>query len=352
MNNFLHPHYPTRIPTVLKTTLFFLFTLTTLILSSCNTFLSNLKENFPVQTDVVPTVDVILPGTEPANSIPVCDNNTGETRVLYILADIQLSGDTSYYAQAINDPQAVDAVARWNSGTRVQNLDAFERKIVASNGWQIVYAGTETTICGNDVITTEIQTVNFCNNSYWPIVDGASWTYLVTRSGYSSQTRNGIYQETRTINMGADGTSFTLHIESQAINQDESYECTPQGIVKVNESPSRCSREFNCIWLPSDVSIQPGFQFNPYLSENIIAHSEVMGFETKSVPAGIFQTARICIGIVTAPFSQSCGQISDGGYWNWEMHYAQGVGLVSQHAQATNTYGIYDDFQLESYYIP
>lgn len=79
--------------------------------------------------------------------------NLDETRIRYILVDIQLSGLDNYYRNFLNDQNAVEAFLRWDSGIRVSNIKQFERKLI--NGqWVIVYKGTETVINGADVILT------------------------------------------------------------------------------------------------------------------------------------------------------------------------------------------------------
>ncbi len=53
-----------------------------------------------------------------------------EARVRYILLDISLGGPIDYYRGFPNDPNAVEAVNRWDAGVRVRNIENFERKIV------------------------------------------------------------------------------------------------------------------------------------------------------------------------------------------------------------------------------
>jgi hypothetical protein len=78
---------------------------------------------------------------------------TDEARVRYILADIQLGGVDGYYRDHVDAEEIAEALRRWDAGITVTNFDQFERKIVGET-WQVVYAGTETLIDGNDVLLT------------------------------------------------------------------------------------------------------------------------------------------------------------------------------------------------------
>lgn len=90
--------------------------------------------------------------------LPIEENPEGgigegldEARIRLILVDIQLSGLDNYYRSFPNDLNASEAIKRWDSGIRVVNINAFERKIIGGQ-WQIVYIGTETIINGFDVV--------------------------------------------------------------------------------------------------------------------------------------------------------------------------------------------------------
>ncbi len=73
-----------------------------------------------------------------------------EARVRYILVDISLGGSIAYYRDFPENPNAVEALRRWESGVRVTNLNQFERG-VEDGGPGIVYAGTCDVIDGMDV---------------------------------------------------------------------------------------------------------------------------------------------------------------------------------------------------------
>jgi hypothetical protein len=76
---------------------------------------------------------------------------TDESRVRYILADIQLGGVDGYYREHVDAEEVAEALRRWDAGITVTNIDQFERKLVGET-WQVVYAGTETLINGSDVV--------------------------------------------------------------------------------------------------------------------------------------------------------------------------------------------------------
>jgi hypothetical protein len=78
---------------------------------------------------------------------------TNESRVRYILTDIQLMNIPDPYRAQITDEETAEALRRWDAGIRVANLDRFERQRI--NGqWQIVYVGSEKPLTGSDVRLT------------------------------------------------------------------------------------------------------------------------------------------------------------------------------------------------------
>lgn len=76
-----------------------------------------------------------------------------EARVRYILADISLGGSIAYYRDFPNNPNAREALQRWERGVRVLNIDQFDR-CDEVGGAGIVYAGTCDVIDGMDVDLT------------------------------------------------------------------------------------------------------------------------------------------------------------------------------------------------------
>lgn len=80
--------------------------------------------------------------------------NNEEARIRYILVDSQLGNVIDYYRQFTDQPAVAEAVARWDQGVRVVNIDQFERKIVSQAGWKVVYVGTTHAIDGMAVTLT------------------------------------------------------------------------------------------------------------------------------------------------------------------------------------------------------
>jgi len=171
-------------------------------LSACGTFTSS----------VVPTANAMAV-TASVTASPVPAGLLSEKIIRYILADSQLGNRIDDYRNATDQPNAAEAVCRWDKGVRVQNIDKFERKVVGSQGWNVVYAGTDTIIDGMDVTLTSDETCATtamaamptptatqqaaetpastpqavvsplieaddpqCQNSYWPIVTAALGT--------------------------------------------------------------------------------------------------------------------------------------------------------------------------------
>jgi hypothetical protein len=62
-----------------------------------------------------------------------CDNAYPETNVRYFLADMMLGGSREFYwrtAEAAHEMGCLEAVLRYDTGVKITNLDAFERKQV------------------------------------------------------------------------------------------------------------------------------------------------------------------------------------------------------------------------------
>lgn len=77
--------------------------------------------------------------------------STDESHVRYMLADMQLGRVADDYRSDVADEETAEALRRWDAGVRVVEIRKFDRKIV--NGrWHIVYAGTENTVLGTDIV--------------------------------------------------------------------------------------------------------------------------------------------------------------------------------------------------------
>ena len=79
--------------------------------------------------------------------------STDESRVRYILADMQLINTDDPYRAKINDEETAESLRRWDAGIRVTNINQFERKMVNAQ-WQIVYVGSGEPIKGTDIKLT------------------------------------------------------------------------------------------------------------------------------------------------------------------------------------------------------
>lgn len=82
-----------------------------------------------------------------------------EPEVRYILADIQLGGSVDYYRNWVakeHDPDSARAVKEWEAGTRVSNIQLFERKDVKGKsgfgGKRICLRGTNRTAEGAQIV--------------------------------------------------------------------------------------------------------------------------------------------------------------------------------------------------------
>jgi Tol biopolymer transport system component len=217
-----------------------------------------------------------------------------EGRIRYIIADVQLGNVIDYYRpSAGSDAVVAEAVRRWDAGIRAANVDQFERKIVNGN-WQVVYAGSDTTIDGMDVILTGPPTV-YCSNSYWPIVKGAQWQY--DRHDQSSAWDEPIYTESWTVTeVSGDpqNATFTVLIEDNGRDTNgqrlDTYTCGPEGIFQVFPETNA-----SILFLFPETSLNLGHQWS-----NSEVHVSVTELPTITVPAGIFQTARIKTDYLTA----------------------------------------------------
>jgi hypothetical protein len=90
-------------------------------------------------------------------------NDIAQTK--YVIADMQLGGTQvqDYYRDyASQDPIIQQAVYYYDSGIRIVNIYQFTRVEVGNDGWQVIYGGTDNTICQGDdiVLTNEIFTTD------------------------------------------------------------------------------------------------------------------------------------------------------------------------------------------------
>jgi hypothetical protein len=98
--------------------------------------------------DVVLTTDT---GRERVAPPPDYDEN----QVRLILLDVTLGQTYAYYRSHMDQPDAREALRRWDGGVRVRNADRFERKRLSFLGaWHRTYRGTNRDVDGRDVVLT------------------------------------------------------------------------------------------------------------------------------------------------------------------------------------------------------
>jgi hypothetical protein len=96
-------------------------------------------------------MDVVLTTDAVRDRGPMVDD--GQVRL--ILLDLALGQTEAYYRSHMDQPDAREALHRWDAGVRVRNLDRFERKRLTFLGaWHRVYRGTNRDVDGRDVVLT------------------------------------------------------------------------------------------------------------------------------------------------------------------------------------------------------
>ncbi|MEJ5241104.1 MAG: hypothetical protein WHS87_07900 [Anaerolineales bacterium] len=231
--------------------------------------------------------------------IRLSSDDDSEARIRYIMADIQLSGLDGYYRGFPDDPLAAEAIARWDRGIRVVNIEEFERRLLPGLGWVIVYRGTEKVANGMDIILSDMS--SGCNNPYWPVKVGATWAYeILNMMGNSEGTETW---EITSVSNEPEGVRFTVHKTSPFGSGDSTYLCTPDGAIHQEDS--------NML----DILLPPVDEFVPRKTWPGKSGSSLLfvGMEQQSVPAGTFTTARFTL--------------LPNGYTNY--YWAEGVGLVA-----------------------
>ncbi|HTX78621.1 MAG TPA: hypothetical protein VMC62_03085 [Longilinea sp.] len=241
---------------------------------------------------------------------PVPAGELSEKIVRYILVDSQLGNRIDEYRKVIDQPNAAEAVCRWDKGVRVQNIDKFERKVVGSQGWNVVYAGTDTIINGMDVTLTsnEICAATAtpaqsmtgestataaagtpqavatavpafeaddpqCQNSYWPIVTGSHWEYKVTdNSGKESQESVSISK------VWQDSGKSYFNVTSSLFGTS-TYQCVAGAIFDSDDH----------LVLPAQGDMLAGKEFGSGSTK-----LTVNGAASTKSDAGIFETVGVC----------------------------------------------------------
>lgn len=74
-------------------------------------------------------------------------NSFDESRIRYIMADIELGVEESFYS-GLDEEEAKEAIRRRKEGMVVSNLTSFAKEQLPDIGWKVVYKGTKTPING------------------------------------------------------------------------------------------------------------------------------------------------------------------------------------------------------------
>jgi hypothetical protein len=194
-----------------------------------------------------------------------------------------------------------------------------------------------------------------CNNDYYPVVNGATWTYLITVQ--EDEPTTTIY----TMAVNQDDT-FTLNIQDEDSKFTLDGSCNDEGIVLLNvpgvsstysgqdgNGSSMTTITNEGVTLPDDV--QEGDEWSQTISVNatsgesglsatIETNYKAIGFENVTVPAGTFNALKV----------EQTGSMIMEGTPAFETHgfiwYVEGVGTVKSGLDGTYT------GELVSYNIP
>jgi hypothetical protein len=258
-------------------------------------------------------------------------------RIRYILADAQLGGVIDYYRQYINDPSTAEAVKLWNQGIRVVNINQFERIIVGNAGWKVVYAKTDATINGTDVVltsdpATESTALNLDNVS---CDDRPLWDWQQIPGQYKY---NEITGEERSYTLDVGNTGYYFSPEETFPTTD--YDCGTNIMDFGRFIPGFPQPGLAFTWSGSCISTRGLDEDGHDLGIDITQNWEVVvtGWESKTTNLGIFNSLRVDTKYTvtmhphdpTVTESQGSGQTTD-----W---YVCGYGLiysVSSHERAS-----------------
>jgi hypothetical protein len=100
-------------------------------------------------------MDVVLTTDAGRERGPMVRPDYDDAQVRLILLDLALGQTEAYYRSHMDQPDAREALHRWDAGVRVRNIDRFERKRLTFLGaWHRVYRGTNRDVDGRDVMLT------------------------------------------------------------------------------------------------------------------------------------------------------------------------------------------------------
>jgi hypothetical protein len=193
-----------------------------------------------------------------------------------------------------------------------------------------------------------------CDNPYYPVVDGASWTY----------TNPSIGQFTHTLNV-SDDQIFIIQITSAddtVFNMEG--QCTQDGVVIMNSGLSTTAQgadgtgtvtttNQDGVTLPNDIQVGDDWSQtiaftaaggNEGFSGTIETSYKAVGYESVSVPAGTFEALKI---VQSTSMSIGGQHVMDTSSNLW---YVQGIGNVK--AEQIINQGDPSINELVSYTIP
>jgi hypothetical protein len=171
-----------------------------------------------------------------------------------------------------------------------------------------------------------------CDNSYYPVVDGATWTY----------TNDSIGQFTHTLNV-SDDQIFTIQVTGTDTTFNIEGQCTEDGVVIMNSglnttaegtdgTGSVTTTNQDGVTLPNDIQVgddwsqtieySAGSGGDTSFSGTIETSYKAVGYESVTVPAGTFEALKI---EQTTSMTMAGQHMIDTSSNLW---YVQGVGNV------------------------
>jgi Tol biopolymer transport system component len=217
-----------------------------------------------------------------------------EAQIRYILADAMFNG-IDYYRSHNDTDATAEAIRRWDACVRVSNVDQFERKEIAVQGWLVTYKGTEQPIDGMDVTLTAegCSTANsLCSNTFFPVVEGAKWTYYQTTStGEQIETGPATYTVENVKENEYRGLDFIWMLSYGGVDYNQKELSCDGGVIHAGD----------VIWTPNNSDMVAGKQVpwgDTYLT--------IFPLTSINTRMGQFDAVPICENGVDPVISNSC----------------------------------------------
>ena len=218
--------------------------------------------------------------------------------------------------------------------------------------WQVTVTEIPATETPNQPV---VSAKHKCGNPFYPIVDGASWTYSITAQENAPTTA------THSISVVDDG-SFTLTVQGDNSIFTLDGSCGDDGIILLDvpgvsatysgdgSGSTLSTTNDDGVTVPDDIqvgdewsqtiSVVGGSDGQLTLSATIETSYKALGYETVTVPAGTFYALKV----------EQNGSMTMNGTSAFETHgfiwYAQGIGTVKSGLDDTYT------SELVTYSIP